>query len=161
MAVWPTSTPTVPFDYGLSSGLVWIYLKLFYIVFNYLYFILVHFYLWYFFILFIYIYIICIILGYLNLLYFTHIILYFMTICRLQTAQSPTDWWSYPILYLLFNFLISLGIICTGMYRGLKNIQIYFYLIIYFSFISYYTYIYFISFYFMTNQNYNTAVTKA
>jgi len=33
-----------------------------------------------------------------------------MTVCC-------TDWWSYPILYLLFNFLISLRIICTD-YRG-------------------------------------------
>jgi len=28
-------------------------------------------------------------------------------------ATDCTDWWSYPILYLLFNFLNSLGIICT------------------------------------------------
>jgi len=28
-------------------------------------------------------------------------------------ATDCTDWWSYPILYLLFNFLKSLGIICT------------------------------------------------
>jgi len=32
-------------------------------------------------------------------------------------ATDSTDWWSYPILYLLFNFLISLGIMCT---EGLK-----------------------------------------